>query len=49
MARVRHPGMLAVLEPLTEDENILAFVAERVEGSMGSVAAQRKNGGFPGL
>lgn len=30
LLRVRHPGVLAVVEPLTEDENILAFVTERV-------------------
>lgn len=30
LLRVRHPGVLAVIEPLTEDENILAFVTERV-------------------
>jgi SCY1-like protein 2 len=27
LVRVRHPGVLAVIEPLTEDENVLAFVS----------------------
>lgn len=26
LIRVRHPGVLAVVETLTEDENILAYV-----------------------
>ena len=34
LVRVRHPGVLAVIEPLTEDENVLAFVSERVEGNL---------------
>jgi hypothetical protein len=39
---VRHPGVLAVVEPLTEDENILAFVTERVEGNLSQLIKQAK-------
>jgi hypothetical protein len=41
---VRHPGVLAVVEPLTEDENILAFVTERVEGNISQLIKQAKLG-----
>lgn len=46
LLRVRHPGVLAVVESLTEDENILAFVAERVEGNMAQLIKQGKLGEF---
>ena len=40
MLKVRHPGVLAVVEPLTEDDNILGFVTERVEGSLSLLTAK---------
>jgi hypothetical protein len=43
---VRHPGVLAVVEPLTEDENILAFVTERVEGNIAQLIKNGKMGEF---
>jgi SCY1-like protein 2 len=42
LLRVRHPGVLAVVEPLTEDENILAFVTERVEGNIAQLIKSGK-------
>ena len=33
---------MAVVEPLAEDENILAFVTERVEGSMSQLIKNNK-------
>ena len=39
---MRHPGVLAVIEPLTEDENILAFVTERIEGNLAQLIKQNK-------
>ena len=37
LLRVRHPGVLGVLEPLVEDDNILGFVTERVEGNLSTL------------
>ena len=42
MLRIRHPGILAVLESSIEDENVLAFVSEKVEGNLSLLLKQDK-------
>lgn len=34
LARLRHPGVLALAETLIEDEQVLAFSTERVIGNL---------------
>jgi len=46
LLRVRHPGVLAVVESLTEDDNILAFVTERIEGNMSQLIKHNKLADF---
>ena len=42
LLRVRHPGVLAVIEAPIEDENVLAFVSEKVEGNMTLLLKQNR-------
>lgn len=42
LLRVRHPGVLAVIEPLVEDENVLAYVSERIEGNISLLIKQNR-------
>lgn len=34
LARIRHPGVLAISEALIEDEQIMAFSTEQVIGNL---------------
>lgn len=42
LARIRHPGVLAISETLIEDEMILAFSTEQVLGNLTTLARQGK-------
>ena len=37
LARIRHPGVLAINETLIEDEQIIAFSTEKVIGNLATL------------
>jgi len=42
LAKIRHPGVIALIEPLSEDEQHISFVTERIEGNLSSIIRQKK-------
>ena len=42
LAKVRHPGVIALVEPWVEDESSAVFITERLVGNLVSVIQQKK-------